>query len=336
MKVLPLVLLVGGFFSLVIAPPPVFAADPPARLVQPGGPFPSQSPIDILNPIKNQWVGKLDFSKYVNVTLKAISESMNKDGKQGTPINNDDNKLVVGGPDDGKLRPIHARHGHNQTTHLNPLGLTETDKQIDFSFPKGVADPIPTLKIGKDSYKLDHFHFHQYSEHTLGGGRFDMELHLVHKHVTKGTYLAVGRWIEITTDNNLVNQTLKPVFDALDDGVDALPADINGFVMKNLLPESYAHYRYDGSLTTGYPISPQAVNWVMFAEPLKLSQAHINAFRAHNSRGTVRHPWEVGEKSEPTNPLYTHSQSVYFVPEPSTALMVCCVLGMFAVRRFAR
>merc|ERR1711862_569008 len=57
----------------------------------------------------------------------------------------------------------------------------------------------------KMEYVANQFHFHQGSEHTFEGGRFDMEMHIVHTNTAESypsqeKHLVLGFWYEKMSD----------------------------------------------------------------------------------------------------------------------------------------
>jgi carbonic anhydrase len=129
-----------------------------------------------------------------------------------------------------------------------------------------------TLTLGDVSYQLVQYHFHAPSEHTVGGRRFPMEMHMVHK-AAGGTLAVVGVFIE----QGRHNVAFDPVWTNLptEKGVathyPAVNVDVDA-----LLPAVRTSYRYDGSLTT--PPCSEGVKWLLMTTPIQLSAAQIAAF----------------------------------------------------------
>lgn len=135
-----------------------------------------------------------------------------------------------------------------------------------------VAPGAGRLTIGGDTYDLLQFHFHADSEHSINGVSSPMELHLVHR-AANGNLAVVGRLIQEGPENTL----LASIFGSLP----ATPSDtltVNNFALSGLLPADLDSFRYSGSLTT--PPFTEGVAWNVLAEPLTLSLAQIDAFRA--------------------------------------------------------
>lgn len=222
----------------------------------------------------------------------------------------------------------------NKSAQMGPAGHpAETDI-------KGtVPDNTAKLRYYGEEYRLKQFHFHHRSEHLLGGNDFAMELHLVHELYVggqpQGQFLAIGHWIEPTFSPGQENAALAaismnlPAQPALD-GADNVNT-IFGLALNALLPaDPLAFIHYHGSLTTfktnaelAAQVSQQAVEWIMYQEPLLLTQAKINIFAAHPAMGTVR----------PANPLGLQDPHRHeALPEPSTLLLLA-IGGLFATNR---
>lgn len=134
------------------------------------------------------------------------------------------------------------------------------------------ADEASTASIGGKTYTLRQFHFHAPSEHALNGERTAMEAHFVHD-APGGGLLVVGVFLKPGKANPAFAQIMAaaPRKDGAANA--AMPLDPTAF-----LPETRTSYRYEGSLTT--PPCSEVVDWNVFATPLEVAQADIDAFRA--------------------------------------------------------
>jgi carbonic anhydrase len=123
-------------------------------------------------------------------------------------------------------------------------------------------------------YTLSQFHFHAPSEHTINGGLFPMEMHLVHNN-DRGDIAVIGFFITEGTENG----TLKEAFEELpreaaheEAGTPETEIDLAG-----LFAGCTGAYRYTGSLTT--PPCTEGVKWIVAAGPAEMSAAQINSFK---------------------------------------------------------
>ncbi|ESO96312.1 hypothetical protein LOTGIDRAFT_205401 [Lottia gigantea] len=144
-------------------------------------------------------------------------------------------------------------------------------------------------------YKLEQFHLHwgsadkQGSEHTLNGKMFPAELHLVHYNATK--YSSFGEAVDkpdglavfgiFLKISDKPHQGLKSLTDVLSE-VQYKDKSINIKQEYNpvcLLPDNINKYwTYLGSLTT--PPLCESVTWIVFEEPIEVSEDQMKAFRA--------------------------------------------------------
>jgi len=65
-----------------------------------------------------------------------------------------------------------------------------------------------TILFKAKTYKVMQFHFHQPSEHTFDGNRYDMEMHIVHQNKAEGIvdaddYLVLALYFNIGPETNL-------------------------------------------------------------------------------------------------------------------------------------
>ena len=122
-------------------------------------------------------------------------------------------------------------------------------------------------------YDLLQFHFHHGSEHLVGGARFPLEMHLVHRNGDDGLAVAGILFAEGET-----NDALAPAWAHLPPAPGAsrvVPGELD---LASLLPSFRTTWRYRGSLTT--PPCTEGVAWVIPTELLSMSAAQIAAFAA--------------------------------------------------------
>jgi carbonic anhydrase len=138
-------------------------------------------------------------------------------------------------------------------------------------------------------YRLSQFHFHTPSEHLLDGEAFPMELHLVHQ-ANDGELLVLGVLIELGDRHKELKQILRH-----------LPADTgetrkaSRFELDEIIPRDRRTYRYEGSLTT--PPFTEGVRWVVFDQPLELSERQIAAFQELFPDGNAREPQPLNDRT---------------------------------------
>ncbi|MFT6583495.1 MAG: carbonic anhydrase [Alphaproteobacteria bacterium] len=127
------------------------------------------------------------------------------------------------------------------------------------------------MTLGGARYDLLQFHFHQKSEHKIGGKQYPMEVHFVHK-AAKGGGLAV---IGVMLAEGAANSVLASIWKMLPqhEGEMLNEASVD---LKGLLPKSAASFRYSGSLTT--PPCTEIVSWTVMKAPVSLSSGQIKAF----------------------------------------------------------
>lgn len=160
-----------------------------------------------------------------------------------------------------ELKIVHHEH------HADAINNGHT---IQVNYSEG-----DTLTIGDEKYALKQYHFHGPSEHTVGGKHSPMEMHMVHQSADKK--LAVVAML--INEGKATNAAFEPVWSNLpktkseETHFSNVKVDVNQF-----LPASRTTYRYDGSLTT--PPCSEKVNWIIFTNPIELSNAQIAKFSA--------------------------------------------------------
>ncbi|KAH9397510.1 Eukaryotic-type carbonic anhydrase [Tyrophagus putrescentiae] len=232
-------------------------------------------------------------------------------GRRQSPVNIDPKRVVK--LIDGKLGSgLHLRgYGRFRRSY----NVTNTGRSIMFTYAgrrEAERPSISGLAVGgsgrgeREQFVLQQFHFHWGqvegvgSEHTLGGDRYDMELHLVHFNRRRyGTFeramashaqgvVVLAVLFEVRREPR---RRLNPLIDAI-----SLMADYPmGFTtrldmpirLEDFLPrerdeeEVEAHFslfRYPGSLTT--PPCTEGVRWLVVGDPVAIGRRQIGAFRA--------------------------------------------------------
>lgn len=146
----------------------------------------------------------------------------------------------------------------------------------------------------KNKFRIEQFHFHwgktssTGSEHRINGQMYAAELHLVHWNTDQfasfgeaaaannglcvlGVFVQAGK--EHTGLKKITD--LLPKIKYAGDKVDIE----GGFDPACMLPSDTSKYwTYSGSLTT--PPCYESVNWIVFKEPIEMSEAQLNNFRS--------------------------------------------------------
>ena len=74
-----------------------------------------------------------------------------------------------------------------------PLVVENTGHTVEVPMPESIGQ---TRTVGEDECRLDQYHFHAPSEHTLDGESFDAEAHLVHEK-DDGELAVIGVFFEV-------------------------------------------------------------------------------------------------------------------------------------------
>lgn len=180
--------------------------------------------------------------------------------------------------------PINIESGHAAAKSIATLDVHYADAvptavnnghTIQINYPEGSY-----IMLDGKQYNLLQFHFHAFSEHTINGNYYPMEMHLVHQSADGG--LAV---VGLMIVEGAQNAALAAIFDHLPVDVDAIYEHTTAMNLAGVLPANHQVYRYDGSLTT--PPCTEGVKWNVMVSPIELSSGQINAFTAlydHNYR----------------------------------------------------
>ncbi|XP_077507560.1 carbonic anhydrase 7-like [Amblyomma americanum] len=143
-------------------------------------------------------------------------------------------------------------------------------------------------------YRFRQFHFHWGntsaigSEHLIDGRPFPLEAHLVHmntRYATDEEAIKHPDGLAVIAVLYQVSPTDNPALASIVGALRKMRLEQSTSVqlqstaaLRELLPQNaYNFYGYDGSLTT--PPCSEAVIWTVFAEPSKVSEQQLQAFR---------------------------------------------------------
>jgi len=121
--------------------------------------------------------------------------------------------------------------------------------------------PVPSghsISYDGKRYELDSYHFHTPSEHAINGELAAAEIHFVHMDAA-GNVAVLGVFV----DERALSDSPRHFSEATP--------------IKAFLPESTAHYAYDGSLTT--PPYTEGVVWIVLEDSISLHPKWIQTFR---------------------------------------------------------
>lgn len=186
------------------------------------------------------------------------------EGKQQSPI---DLSAAV----EGTLEPLAFDYLPAQlriARHEHVVDVLNNGHTIQVNYDEGSS-----VEHGGVRYELAQYHFHAASEHALDGRLFAMEMHLVHQS-EDGRLLVLGVLIE----QGAHNPAFEPVWQHLPEAVGTEEHLEHVLVdVDDLIPSDGRTVRYMGSLTT--PPCSEGVKWIVFAQPVELSEQQLDAFR---------------------------------------------------------
>eukprot|EP01040_Poterioochromonas_malhamensis_P012425 gene12425-13588_t len=165
------------------------------------------------------------------------------------------------------------------------------------------------LTYNSQVYTMQQIHFHTPSEHTVGGGYFSGEAHMVHKN-SAGDLLVLGVFLqaaanELEDSNNTFFQTLWEIGEGETfTGEEVIVSSSDGHILNpynGLIPGRFSNYRYRGSLTT--PPCTEGVQWFVFDQPIQISQDDLKILRKAAAAKPTTTVSEFGNTNRYTHPL---------------------------------
>lgn len=184
------------------------------------------------------------------------------------------------------------------------------------------------LTYGTGTFYLQQIHFHSPSEHSIGGGYFAAEAHLVHVNPVTSQKLVLGVFMQEAAFENMApsnNSFLNLLWTA--GGASTLTGDevviddlvssaASGAALSLLnpytafLPARSTHYQYNGSLTV--PPCSENVQWIVFDEAVPISRDDLNILRgAIGALKTAKLSPNGNSNRVPSQPI--NGRSVYRV-----------------------
>jgi carbonic anhydrase len=181
-------------------------------------------------------------------------------------------------------QPLIQFNNYNAKTSLviypnNPYNL-----KIDY---KDSNNPVGTITIGNDTFKLQEFHFHRPSEEAIENRRFPMVLHLVHLKDQPGCALGNPGCVAVITvliKQGKPEDNTSALLDILFNHFPPPTGNQNVQIsLEGLIPAEYnsaegnkGYWRYDGSLTT--PPCTENVSFYVLKAMLTFSPEQLAEF----------------------------------------------------------
>jgi len=224
-------------------------------------------------------------------------------GEEQSPIN------IVQAKPDKKLAPI-------QFTANKPVGsvvLQLSEHNWEVKIPDEYK-PENILSFNGKKYNLLQFHFHTPAEHTIGGGYYDAEMHLVHQNPDTKEILVVGVMYEAGpyADNSVLKRFwgTEPGKQFTLEGNTVTLEGKGGFSpYQDILPADVSYFNYPGSLTT--PGCDEGVTWIIMKQPVRMSDKQFKAMKNSISKTEKSQASFEGATNRPVQPVNQRVVKVY-------------------------
>lgn len=154
--------------------------------------------------------------------------------------------------------------------HYRPGKLAVTNNGHTIQHP---VDPGSFLEIGPERYELLQFHFHAPSEEAIGGKRYAMDIHLVHKNPA-GKLAVLTVLIEQGKNDH---PAFKELWKSLPPADETRIFEKKHYSAASVLPANLSYWTFMGSLTT--PPCSEGVRWLVLRTPIQLSKKQIDSFK---------------------------------------------------------
>lgn len=196
----------------------------------------------------------------------APADCICEQGRRQSPID-------LGGARAAELPPIEFDYAREVRAEV-----FDTGKTVEVAFGEAGR---PGFTIGGERFGLEQFHFHEPSEHRVGGKGSALELHFVHANEV-GELAVVGVFLEAAAGEP------HPVIERIWSTVPQRPGERAPIEIspEDLLPEDRSYYRYAGSLTT--PPCSEGVRWNVLRGRLTVSPEQVDAYQHPDSARLVQ------------------------------------------------
>lgn len=175
------------------------------------------------------------------------------DGREQSPINIESEKSIQL----DKSYSVEIHDDHDSVCNIVDNGHAVKVVPVDGGY----------IKLHGKEYKLNQFHFHGMSEHTVDGRRYSAVGHFVHL-AKDGTVAVIAVMFEVGE----ANQALQDILDNAGKSIKVNP--------KALMPEDVNHYyHYKGSFTT--PPCTEQVQWYILKDTTSISKAQLKELRKY-------------------------------------------------------
>ncbi|MCH4551868.1 carbonic anhydrase [Aestuariibaculum lutulentum] len=165
------------------------------------------------------------------------------------------------------LQQTNLKIQYNPTTFINKV--ENNGHSIQFDFELG-----DSINYKNKTYFLKQIHFHEPSEHKINGIVYPIEMHLVHMN-SDGEVTVLG-----VLGEEGEGSVLFEFFESFLPIKEGAFKEINQHVdLSSLMLNEKQYYSYQGSLTT--PPCTENVNWIVFKEPIILSEAEVLKLRSN-------------------------------------------------------
>ncbi|XP_077967033.1 uncharacterized protein LOC120343427 [Styela clava] len=207
-----------------------------------------------------------------------------------SPVDIQTNEVLI----DPNLRMLKLQ-GYGQ--HLDGGEVLNNGHTVKLNFPANKTFILSGGGMGENKYRALQLHIHwatpgstDGSEHTVNGGHYPAEMHIVH---IKEPYTSVGQVKDMSDGLAVLGVFLKVGnsknvhFEKLLQAAqrcrykDSTSTLESGPRLISLLPDSASYYRYSGSLTT--PPCYETVTWTVFQEPVEISQSQMEMLQSLKS-----------------------------------------------------
>jgi carbonic anhydrase len=177
-------------------------------------------------------------------------------------------------------QPTIVFNKYNEKTSLDVYAHNPYNLKVDY---KSSTNPVATISIGSNTFKLLEFHFHRPSEEAIDNRRFPMVLHLVHlkneagcEPGKPGCVAAIAILIKEGTPEQSTTDLLNILFSHFPPPAGRQNVQIS---LEGLLPPNYVnagYWSYGGSLTT--PPCTDNITFFVLKPMLTFSAAQIAEF----------------------------------------------------------
>ena len=169
--------------------------------------------------------------------------------------------------------------------------ITNNGHTIQYNF----NGELNVIGFKKNKYKMEQFHFHSPSEHTINGVRYPLEIHLVHHSEETNSYIVLAVLVQQGEPDETFTFLEKYLPVKENETKEINDSYYLGSTISELFgADSLSVYTYEGSLTT--PPCTEDVIWIVMKDASTASHSQIELLQKLMPNNNYRNTQPINDR----------------------------------------